>query len=388
MKASCTPTALVISCALICALFSAPLSAPARADGAPSLAPGAKSAILVECGDLPTGSEGGQMRVIWAKNDGERLSMASTTKIMTALVVLDKMPLDRRLTAIEGTCGIEGSSIYMRVGETFTVEELLYALMLQSANDAAALLAVETAGSIEAFAAMMNEKAAALGLQDTHFENPHGLDGETHYTTARDLAALSCAALSVPQFREIVSTVRRTIGEGESARTLVNHNRMLTTYDGAIGVKTGYTKKSGRCLVCAAERGGVTLVSVTIDDGDDWRDHAAMLDYGFAGLESVVLCEAGELSRELPCVGGTANAVRVANAERVSATLAKDHGAITVTLYAPHFLFAPVTAGDTVGTAVFRCGGREIGRCALTAQSASEYIQKKGFFERLLDLYR
>ena len=302
MKVSCILAALVLLCAVICASLGTALALPVGANDADALAPGARSAVLAECVCGAAGEENtdGQLRVVWEKNANEKLPMASTTKIMTALVALDRLPLDRRVTARAEACGIEGSSIYMKVGETFTVEELLYALLLQSANDAATLIALETAGSVEAFAALMNEKAAALGLRDTHFENPHGLDAEGHYTTARDLAALSCAALSVPQFREIVSTVRRTIGEGESARTLVNHNRMLTAYDGAIGVKTGYTKKSGRCLVSAAERGGVTLVAVTIDDGDDWRDHAAMLDYGFAGLESVVLCEAGEIWRDLP----------------------------------------------------------------------------------------
>ena len=371
-------SALVISLAVLFALLCPALAAPVGADDAASLAPSAKSAVLA---DVSRG-------VLYAKNAAERLPMASTTKIMTALVVLENLPLDRKITAVAETCGVEGSSIYMTPGEVFTAEELLFATLLQSANDAAALLAMETAGSVGAFADMMNEKAAALGLSDTRFENPHGLDSDGHYTSAADLCALTCAALQNAKFREIVSTVRRVIGEGESARTLVNHNRMLTTYDGAIGVKTGFTKKSGRCLVSAAERDGVTLVAVTLNDPDDWKDHCAMLDYGFAGLESVVLCEAGALFRDVPCTGGTAPSVRIENSEALSATLPRSHGAITVTVYAPHFVFAPVEAGDALGTAVFRCDGREIGRCALVAAGSSEYIQKKGFFERLLDLYR
>ena len=373
MRFLCIFSALVF----LCALFGTAISLPAAADGA-DLAPGAKSAVLVEAG----------RGVIWAKNADERLPMASTTKIMTALVALETLSLDRRVEAKEDACGIEGSSIYMKAGETFTVEELLYAMMLQSANDAATLIALEAAGSVGEFADMMNQKATSLGLENTHFTNPHGLDDEAHYTSAADLAALTSAALENAKFREIVSTPRIVIGEGESARTLVNHNRMLSLYDGAIGVKTGFTKKSGRCLVSAAERNGVTLVAVTLCDGDDWRDHAAMLDYGFAGIESVVLCEAGALTRDLPCTGGTASSVRIVSGETVTATLAKGHGAITVSLFAPHFLFAPVGAGDAVGTAVFRCDGKEIGRCALVAANGSEYIQKKGFFERLLDLYR
>lgn len=367
-----------IACTALCFALLFSQAAPCLAQSPPDLAPGAHSAILMD----------GERGVIWEKNAAERLPMASTTKIMTALVVLDTPPLDRRVTAVPEACGIEGSSIYMKPGETFTVEELLYALMLQSANDAATLLALETAGSVEAFAALMNEKAAALSLSDTHFENPHGLDGEGHYTSARDLAALTLAALSNEKFREITSTARRTIGEGESARTLVNHNRMLSLYDGAIGVKTGFTKKSGRCLVSAAERDGVTLVAVTLNDGDDWRDHAAMLDHGFAGVERVDLCEAGALFCDLPCVGGSESVIRIANSEALSVSLSSSHGAISVTILAPHFLFAPICEGDRVGTAVFRCDGREIARCDLFATGASEYIQQKGFFERLLDLYR
>ena len=365
-------SAFILALALLCSLLALPA-------GADDLEIGAKSAILT---DASTGE------AIFEKNADERLPMASTTKIMTALVALERLDLDRVVTAKAGACGVEGSSIWMKEGDRFTVEELLYALLLQSANDAALQLALECAGSVEAFAEMMNEKAESLGLSDTHFANPHGLDDGEHYTTARNLAALAAAALSNAKFAEICSTYRRTIGSGESTRRLVNHNRLLKTYDGAIGMKTGFTKKSGRCLVSAAKRDGVTLIAVTLNDPDDWRDHAALLDLGFSKIASVGLCKAGEIAFDLPCAGGTAQSVKIANREALSANLPEGHGEVSVRLLAPHFLFAPVVAGDAVGTAVFSCGGREVGRVALFAESGSDYIEQKGFFARLLDLYR
>ncbi|MBQ0124720.1 MAG: D-alanyl-D-alanine carboxypeptidase [Clostridiales bacterium] len=162
-------------------------------------------------------------------------------------------------------------------------------MMLQSANDAAAAIAYEIAGGISEFAEMMNAKARELGLENTHFSNPHGLDDTDHYTTARDLAALARYALENETFARIVSTKKITIKMhgGDTSRVLVNHNRLLRTYDDIIGVKTGYTKKCGRTLVSAAERDGVRLICVTLDDGDDWRDHRAMLDAGFDKYERV-----------------------------------------------------------------------------------------------------
>lgn len=361
---------------LLCAVLCPPVTAKVAAS---DVDVAAKSAVLLD---------GTSDSVIYEKNSGERLPMASTTKIMTALVAIEHVPLDREVTVDAAACGIEGSSIYMREGEKFTMEELLYAVLLNSANDAATQIALETSGSIEAFAELMNEKAAELGLADTHFTNPHGLDNEEHYTSARDLAKIASAALKNPTFKQICSTYRHMIGTGESTRYLLNHNRMLKLYKDAIGVKTGFTKRSGRCLVSAAERDGVMLVAVTLSDPDDWRDHEAMLDYGFGRVESVSLCDVNEISWDVPCTGGSAEKVRISNRESMRVSLPANHGEITVTVQAPHILFAPVSEGDAVGTAIFSCDGRELWRCALYTESGCEYIEQKGFFERLLDLYR
>ena len=364
-------------CLIWSRILSVLFCVPSFADG--NVTVSAKSAILLECS---SGS------VLFEKNADERLPMASTTKIMTALVAIEKCPLDRIVTATSVSCGIEGSSIYMREGEKFTMEELLYALLLASANDAACLIAEEVAGDIPSFAEMMNSKAAELGLSDTHFSNPHGLDAEDHYTSAYDLARLASAALSSPVFRTIVSTYRKNIGSGENTRHLLNHNRLLKMYDDALGVKTGYTRSSGRCLVSAAERDGVMLVAVTLSDPDDWRDHTLLLDHGFERCSHVTLAAEGSISKDLCCVGGDRSFVRCANRDRLDTVLPSDHGEIKTEIHLPHFLWASVSEGECVGEAVFTCDGKELGRLPLYAENSSEFVKKQSFFSKIIDLYR
>ena len=200
----------------------------------------AKSAVLINAEDNG---------IIFSHNCNEKLPMASTTKIMTALVALENCPLDEKIIVDASAVGVEGSSVYLQKGEVLTLRQLLYALLLQSANDAATAIAVHVGGDVEGFARMMNEKAQKLGLHNTHFTNPHGLDDENHYTTAYELALVASAALKNPEFQKIVSTVKTEIPKGNEARYLVNHNRLLREYDGCIGVKTGFTRRCGRCLV-------------------------------------------------------------------------------------------------------------------------------------------
>ncbi len=216
--------------------------------------------------------------VLYRKNEGQRMLIASTTKLMTALVALEQGGLHQTVT-VTATHMAEGSSMYLRVGEELTVEELLYGLLLCSGNDAA-LAVTECIGGVEPFVARMNAKAAALGMSDTHFANPNGLDDEEHYSTAMDMAYLACAAANEPTLRRIASTRTAVIG----GRTLTNHNRLLTRMDGCIGLKTGYTKAAGRTLVSCAERDGHRLVAVTLRDGDDWNDHEALYAWGFTLL--------------------------------------------------------------------------------------------------------
>ncbi len=254
------------------------LGLPVRAAGAPAVS--AASCVVM---DADTG-------VLLYEKDPDRVClMASTTKIMTALLVCQQCDLDAILRVPEQAVGIEGSSLYLRPGEELSGHDLLYGLMLQSGNDAAVALALACAGSQEAFVAQMNDTAKHLGLAHTHYANPHGLDSEGNYSTARDLAVLTCEALRNETFLQVVSTKTIAI---RGDRSLTNHNKLLWQVEGCIGVKTGYTRQAGRLLVSAVRRGGRTLVCVTVRDPDDWRDHCALYDY-FLPLSSDTLHRPG-----------------------------------------------------------------------------------------------
>ena len=227
----------------------------------------ASAAVLM---DADTG------QVLYDQNGGRRMLIASTTKIMTALVALERAsPTD--VITVKQKHMTEGSSMYLRPGERVTVEELLYGLLLCSGNDAAEALA-DGCGGTASFVRRMNGLAGELGMEDTSFENPSGLDGQAHYSTARDMARLAAYAAGNHTFVRLCSTRSVTIG----GRTMTNHNRLLRAVPGCIGMKTGYTRAAGRTLVSAAERDGRRLVAVTLQDGNDWADHAALYDWGFA----------------------------------------------------------------------------------------------------------
>ena len=343
---------------------------------APSIS--AKSAILIE---VSSGN------VIFSKNADEILPMASTTKIMTALVALESCDVSKEISVSPEAIGVEGSSIYLYPEERLTLEDLLYAMLLESANDAAAAIAIEVGESIEGFADMMNKKADELGLTHTHFDNPHGLDSETHYTTAHELAIIARAAYSNQKFREIVSTYKKTIplNETEGVRLLINHNKLLKSYEGSTGIKTGFTKKSGRCLVSAAERDGLEFIAVTLNAPDDWQDHTAMLDYGFSLYESRILCDIGQFSYILPVVNGDIDHVRVENAEKISVILPRSCTNIEYRIELDRFAYAPVESGRSMGKLVFYLDGEEIARTELVTKNSVEITGKKrGFFDSLL----
>ncbi len=293
------------------------LSSPPMAMAAPS-----GGAVSAECAVLIEATTG---RVLYEKNADKRHPMASTTKIMTALIAVESVPLDTVVRVDPRAVGVEGSSVYLKKGERYTMEALLHALLLQSANDAAEAIAYAIAGSVPAFAAMMNTRADALGLTSTHFENPHGLDGDAHYTTARELALITKEAMEHPALAEIFAKRRYVFSslDGGNVRTLINHNKMLVLYDGAIGVKTGYTKKCGRCLVSAAERDGLTLIAVTLDAPSDWSDHTALLDLGYSLLEHRLLAAEGTLRLDLPLFNASGT-VTVENAEDILLPLGKE----------------------------------------------------------------
>lgn len=337
---------------------------------AETLSLSAKSAILIEAESKT---------VLYQKNAFVRLPMASTTKIMTALVAVENGNLDRLVKVDKRATGVEGSSIYLADGEVISLRNLLYALLLASANDAAAAIAHEISGSIEGFAELMNAKAAELGLKSTNFTNPHGLHDDNHYTTAYDLALITAAALDNSDFLEICSTksIAITMNDREGTRYLTNHNKLLRSYNGCIGVKTGFTKASGRCLVSAAERDGLRLIAVTLGAPEDWRDHAAMLDFGFSRYTRLNLAQKGEFTSTLEVCGGKVNEVIVANTEQISVFLPKSHGEITYKIESLRPLFAPIERGQKAGRIVYYENGTEIASSPLTTVTKVEKTEKK-----------
>lgn len=243
-----------------------------------------KLKLSAECSII---MEADSRRVLYASNSHSKRAMASTTKIMTALAVIENCDLDDTVTIPIEAQGVEGSSIYLTAGEKLTVKELLYGLMLQSGNDAAVALAIHCSGSISEFANLMNETAERIGALNSHFVNPNGLPNSDHYTTAYDLALIAAKAMEYDDFREIVSTTKITIrwGDNDYDRVLVNKNKMLMQYEGADGIKTGYTVAAGRCLVASATRNGMTLIAVVLNCSPMYADCTSLLDFGFSNYE-------------------------------------------------------------------------------------------------------
>ncbi len=316
---------------------------------------------------------------IYTKNPHERLGMASTTKIMSALIALENLSLDTQIYVDDRAIGIDGSSIYLEQGEVLSAEDLIYALMLNSANDAAEALAYEICGSIEGFCDMMNERADQLGLKDTHFCNPHGLDSSEHYTSAYDLAIISAEALKNPEFKEIVSTGIREISSNLKTRVLVNHNKLLKQYDGCIGVKTGYTKATGRSLVGAAEKDDICLISVTLDAPDDWSDHKKLFDFGFSNVHSLKLIDEGEFEYSLPVINGDVKSITVQNKDKLKYIYTNDVPEITKEIKLQRFAVAPINRGDVVGCIVFKSDGKIIATTDIIASESVEQTKSKPF---------
>ncbi len=334
----------------------------------PVQAVSAQKAILY---DAETG------RVLYEKDADSRSLIASTTKIMTALVVCEHCNVLDRMMIPKEAVGIEGSSMYLREGEVLTLQELLYGLMLRSGNDAAVALAIYCGGTVEGFAGMMNDKARQLGMTGTHFENPNGLDSPGHYSTARDLAILSAYAMKNPIFYQTVSTKSVRVGE----RSLQNHNKLLWKVEGADGVKTGFTKAAGRILVSSATREGRRLICVTINDGDDWNDHASLLNKGFSEYEVKHLVKRGECLGTTTVFSGTEDTVQLLAAEDFSFSLAPSEK-VTIVLPPPGFVYAPVSCGQSAGEASVCIGDQTVGKIKLIYSKTvvQQKLQKKRHF--------
>ena len=346
-------------------LLCAPSAQAAEYEGPVS----AQSAILV---DAQSG------RVLFEKNADERRLFASTTKIMTGLLVCEAGDLDRDVTVPPEAAGVEGSSLYLKAGERVTVRELLYGMMLRSGNDAAVALAIVTGGSAENFIARMNERARELGLTGTQFENPNGLDGEAHLSTARDLAKLAAAAMENESFRAVVSSKSYSSG----TRSFTNHNKLLWRVEGCDGVKTGYTKKAGRILVGSAVRDGRRLICVTMHDPDDWRDQSALFDYGFSAFRLQSAVSSGEAVGSAAVVGSGTKRIRLLAGRDLSYPLAEGEKLQTV-LHAPDFVYAPVLPGQA-GWLEVLVDGSCVGEVPVYyEQTAEAEMPKKGLLGRI-----
>ena len=307
------------------------------------------SAVSARCAcvmDAETGA------VLYAKNDNERSLIASTTKIMTGLLICEDCDLDREIAVPPEAVGIEGSSLYLKAGERLRIYDLLCGMMLQSGNDCAAALAVIHSGSLVSFSDAMNARARELGLSATHFANPHGLDDGENYSTALDLARLGSAAMKNETFAAVAGMKSCRFGD----RMLINHNRMLRLYPGADGIKTGYTRAAGRILVSSARRQGRRLVCVTIRDPDDWNDHRALLNEAFSRFTDAQVCAKGQV------LGAFPSGRPAVCAEDVHALLLPEEKIDRLR----------VTIGARTGTAQFLSGGRVIAACTLTERPMGE----------------
>ena len=332
----------------------------------------AKSAILM---DAATG------RVLYEANADQKSLIASTTKIMTALIVCERCNVLDRMRIPSAAVGIEGSSMYLQEGEILTIQELLYGLMLHSGNDAAVALAIYCGGTVEGFVQLMNDKARSLGMENSSFENPNGLDSGKHYSTARDLAILSVYAMQNPIFAKIVSTKTVTVG----SRYLKNHNKLLWLLDGADGIKTGYTKAAGRILVSSAERQGRRLVTVTIAAPDDWNDHIVLMESGFQQYANTQIVSEGVKIGSVEIAGGQETAVSLIAKESFSYPLAENEQ-IQIRLPKPGFVYAPIAEGQNAGSADIFLGDQWIGSVSLRYGETieQEVQQSPSIWKRLL----
>lgn len=315
-------------------------------------------------------------RMLYEKQPDSRSLIASTTKIMTALLICEQCNVMDRMRIPKEAVGIEGSSMYLKEGEILTLQELLYGLMLSSGNDAAVALAIYCGGTVEGFAERMNDKARALGLTGTHFENPNGLDSPGHYSTAGDLAVLAAHAMENPIFAKTVSTKSIKIGD----RYLHNHNKLLWLLEGADGVKTGFTKAAGRILVSSALREGRRLVAVTINDPRDWDDHKQLLEQGFTGFSLQRLVTRGDRVGTAEIAGGTEPEVQLLAKEHFVYAVAEGEQPELV-LPEPGFVYAPVTQGAEAGFAQVVIGAKTVGKVPLVyGQTVEQEIPKKHYF--------
>lgn len=338
----------------------------------------ATSAIVIEAS---TG------HIIYARNPDGPMFPASTTKTMTLLMALERGGLDEIVTVSENAWGTEGSTLWLEAGEKIPLQDLLYGMMMVSANDAAVAIAEHIDGSVANFAAHMTQRAKELGATNTNFTNPHGLPDDNHYTSARDLALITAQALKTPGFEQIVSTTEMSFPWIHDAnnKLLRTENRLLYMYNGCNGVKTGYTQRAGRCVICSAQRNGIQLISVVLDGLYMWNDSIILLDYGFENVGIGTLVKNDEVIATLPILSGRRKSMPVKTAGEVVVPLFKNNEAYDIKYDIPEVLNAPVTNGETIGKVRVFIDGREI---ASTDVVTTGDVEQKSFFRLILKTFR
>ena len=321
--------------------------------------------------------------IVYEKNARTPMPMASTTKIMTAICAIENGNLDDVVKVHPSAVGVEGSSMYLDYGEELTLRDLVYGLMLSSGNDAAVAIAIHISGSVDGFASLMNETAVKIGATNTRFANPNGLDDENHYTTAYDLAMITRYGMSLPEFSKIVSSksVKVPWQDRDYPRTLNNHNKLLNMYEGCDGVKTGFTKKSGRCLVSSATREGYRMIAVTLNAPNDWNDHISMLDYAFETHENRHIISANDYVCTVPVVNGNVDSVRLCASDGFSVPV--PNGVmpdVEMKFDIPRELEAPVDFGQKVGTLAVYYNGSLVKTIDAVSRGSASYVEPKTFF--------
>ncbi len=328
--------------------------------------------------------------VIDAKNAHQRLPMASTTKLMTALLLAEQNTPEKTVVTTHEMVTVEGSSMGLLVGDTVSFYDLLVGLMLPSGNDAANTVAIAVAGSVGAFAEMMNERAKEIGMKNTHFVTPSGLDADGHYSTAYDMSLLGAEVLKNPLIQSVVreSKISVTFGNPPYQRVLYNHNKLLERYEYCIGLKTGFTKKSGRCLVSAAEKDGCRVVCVTLNAPDDWNDHERLLTQGLSAVSSTDVTNELDFD-SVSVVGGVNDTVNISSQRFVCGCTEKSQHSITSKIHIQPFVYAPVSIGQRVGYVEYYCNGRVIGSSdILTLNNVDKKNINITFFEKIINCFK
>lgn len=318
-------------------------------------------------------------KIYCANNENKKMKPASTTKIITSLIALEYANANNKNVEFTKEMLAEGSSMYLGIGDEVKLSDLAAGMMMASGNDAANATAISISGSFEKFAELMNTKAKQIGMKNTHFVTPSGLDDENHYSTAYDMSLLMAYALENEDFAKLTAQKSATVDfikPNDKRTTYANHNRLLSLYSNCVGGKTGYTMAAGRCLVSAATKDGLTFVCTTMNDRNDWNDHIALYEYAFENY-ACIDCDDSEFYIDVPCVGGDKDVVTLVGAKGESKVVpSKDKNNVKKYIYVKNFYYAPFNSGDELGKIEYILNGKVVAKIPLTACENNNYIIK------------